>query len=150
MARYEYKGRNYQVVIDGVDGDVLYGKAPGNIFYRAAMLVGGMALGNLVLVNACAFLLLFADSSSSSDSEGGIGVLLVPIVIGGAIMYGGYRAFRYGEEVEKLDRSNRKAEGVSGSTNGSGNLLETAVNIGRSGGDSGDLLKMGMKFLDEL
>jgi hypothetical protein len=43
VARYEYRGRNYQVVVDGVNGKVLYGKAPGNIFYRALVLIGGMA-----------------------------------------------------------------------------------------------------------
>ena len=49
IARYQYRDRSYQVVVDGVSGDVLYGKAPGNVFYRAAMLVGGMASGTFLL-----------------------------------------------------------------------------------------------------
>ena len=35
-------------------GRVLYGKAPGNIYYRALMLVGGTALGAFVLVDGLA------------------------------------------------------------------------------------------------
>ena len=152
VARYDYKGRHYQVVVDGVEGDVLYGKAPGNIFYRAAMLVGGMALGNLILVNGCAFFALVGSSASSND-ENSLGFLLIPLALGGAIMYGGYRAFRYGEEVEKIDKQNRKAEGVSGGQHSdeADSIMQTAVSLGKkSGGDTDALIKMGMRFLDEL
>ena len=150
VARYDYKGRHYQVVIDGVEGDVLYGKAPGNIFYRAAMLVGGMALGNLILVNGCAFFALIG--SSSADDEGGLGFLLIPLILGAAIMYGGYRAFRYGEEVEKIDKANRKAAGVSGGQHDEiDSIMDTVTSLGKkSGGDTDALIKMGMRFLDEL
>lgn len=39
VVRYRFKERSYQVLIDGEDGTVAYGKAPGNDFYRALMLV---------------------------------------------------------------------------------------------------------------
>ncbi len=106
VARYQYRSRNYQVVVDGVQGRVLYGKAPGNILYRAAALVAGMALGNLVLVNGT---LLAAQVLSSGDDDG-LGAILIPIVIGIGLVVAGYRAFRYGEEVEEIQKEAKKAE----------------------------------------
>jgi hypothetical protein len=99
VARYDYRGRNYQVVVDGVKGEVLYGKAPGNILYRAAALVGGLALGNLILVNGTILAGLLVSSSDDGDSAA---ALLIPIAIGLGLIYAGYRAFRYGEEVETI------------------------------------------------
>ncbi len=106
VARYEYRQRNYQVVVDGVRGRVLYGKAPGNVFYRAAMLVLGMALGNLILINgtALATRLLAEDSD-----EGGLALLLVPIAVGIGLIVAAYRTFRYGEEVEEIQKEAKKA-----------------------------------------
>ncbi len=108
VARYEYQKRNYQVVVDGVKGKVLYGKAPGNIFFRAAALVAGMAIGNLVLVNGT--ILSFFLASGSSDDDGG-GLFIVPLILGIAVMIAGYRAFRYGEEVEQMKSGAKKALG---------------------------------------
>jgi DNA-directed RNA polymerase subunit RPC12/RpoP len=107
IARYRYRERSYQVVIDGVSGEVLLGKAPGNIFYRAAMLVGGMALGTFLLVNGT----IVAGgllSNSSSDNDG-CGIILLPIALGIGLVVAGYRRFRYGEEVESIQQSARKA-----------------------------------------
>src|SRR3990172_3630048 len=36
VARYTFRNRSYQIVVDGTSGKVLYGKAPGNIWFRAA------------------------------------------------------------------------------------------------------------------
>jgi hypothetical protein len=36
IGRYSYRHRTYQVVVDGVNGRIMYGKAPGNILFRAA------------------------------------------------------------------------------------------------------------------
>lgn len=107
VARYEYRQRNYQVVVDGATNRVLYGKAPGNILYRSAALVAAMAVGNFILVNGtylAAQALLFAD-----DSDDAALLVLLPIVIGLAIVIAGYRAFRYGEEIEQTDKTARKA-----------------------------------------
>ncbi len=57
VARYQYRNRSYQVVVDGVNNKILYGKAPGNILYRAGALVVGMAVGNLLLVHGTALAL---------------------------------------------------------------------------------------------
>ncbi len=140
VARYEYKQRNYQVVVDGVKGDVLYGKAPGNSFYRAAMLVLGMAFGNLILVDGAVLAGLLI--SNSDDSDGALLVLL-PILLGLGLIVAGYRAFRYGEEVEEIGRANKKAQMATDPQK----RLDTLISAG--GGDMEELMKTGLSFLEE-
>ena len=54
VLRYLYRGRSFQVVLDGYSGKVLYGKAPGNTIYRAAILVLSMAAGAFVAIDVSA------------------------------------------------------------------------------------------------
>lgn len=146
VSRYEYHKRNYQVVVDGVDGRILYGKAPGNIFYRAAALVGGLAVGNLVLVNGT---LLAATVISNSDDGDGFLLVLVPIALGIGLIAAGYRAFRYGEEVEEIQKGARKAAQAG---DGDGKGLMAALTGGLMG-DSSDvqaMMRSGMSVLEEL
>ena len=103
VARYTYRNRIYQVVVDGYSGRVLYGKAPGNIYYRALMLVAGTALGAFVLVDGMALAVSIIGNSNKSDS-GDLVLLALPVVIGAALIYGGYRLFRWGEEIEERAR----------------------------------------------
>jgi hypothetical protein len=127
VARYEYHKRQYQVVIDGRRGKVLYGKAPGNILYRAAMLVLGMAVGNFVLINGT----VIAGLVISGGDDDSIALLLIPILLGIGLMIAGYRRFRHGEEVEYRQKEARKAP------------------LGRSA-QGQDLLSGGLELLDEL
>ncbi len=94
VVRYLYRGRSYQVVVDGASGQVLYGKAPGNTLYRAAALVLGMALGAFLSVDVSA--LILSDSHGDNSFLAGLGAL----VIGLGIMLAAYRRFRYGEQFE--------------------------------------------------
>jgi len=100
VVRYLYRGRSFQVVVDGFSGEVLYGKAPGSTLYRAAMLVGGMALGALLAVDGSALAFSMAANSSSDDAGGIFIGGLLAIVFGFGIMVGAYRLFRYGEHYE--------------------------------------------------
>jgi len=100
VGRYTYRNRVYQVVVDGYNGRVLYGKAPGNIYYRALMLVGGTGLGAFVLVDGLALAFSLIGSSSHSSS-GDLVLLAIPVVAGATLIYGGYRLFRWGEEIEE-------------------------------------------------
>jgi hypothetical protein len=99
VVRYRYRGRAFQVVVDGFSGEVLYGKAPGNNVYRAAVLVGGMALGAFLSIDVGGAILA-ASGNSSRNSSGGFEGALVLFVVGLAVMYGAYRTFRYGEHYE--------------------------------------------------
>jgi hypothetical protein len=94
MLRYHYRGRAFQVVVDGFNGQVLYGKAPGSVGYRAGALVGGMALGAVMTVDVPVLVLMISDEDA-------------PLMIAGAallgglgILYAAYRIFRFGEHYE--------------------------------------------------
>jgi hypothetical protein len=142
IARYDYRQRHYQVVVDGVTDEVLYGKAPGNIFYRAAALVAGLAAGNFVLINGTILASLTLRSSSDDDN---LFLLLLPIVIGIVLIAAGYRAFRYGEEVEQVEGKVKKAMSSQGRA---GNWMESLTGGGNT--DMNELMKTGMSVLEEM
>ena len=105
VARYTFRERSYQVVVDGTDGKVLYGKAPGNIWFRAAALIAGFAVGALILVDGTALASQVVIHSDDSDSAA---LLCLPPVLGGAIMLAAYRRFRFGELLERRMAFRRK------------------------------------------
>jgi hypothetical protein len=139
VGRYEFRNRHYQVVVDGVNGKVLYGKAPGNIFYRAAALVGAMALGNLILVNSCAILFLFGDALGDGE-DSPLAIILAIAAAGVGLMLWGYNSFRYGEEVEQQDASAQKISPAD-----AGGTFNKMIGKGKE-----NWLKTGMEFLEEL
>jgi len=93
VMRYLYRGRSFQVVVDGFSGEVLYGKAPGNTLYRAAVLVGGMAAGAFTSIDLPLLIL------SGKDNDGGE-IAAILFVVGLGMMYFAYHTFRYGEHYE--------------------------------------------------
>jgi len=97
VARYTFRQRAYQVVVDGASGKVLYGKAPGNVWFRAAALVAGFALASLILVDGTALAVQIVAGSDDSDSAA---LLCVPVAVGGFLMLTAYRRFRFGELLE--------------------------------------------------
>jgi hypothetical protein len=116
VLRYLYRERAFQVVVDGHSGEVLYGKAPGSTFYRAAVLVSGMALGAFLMVDgatAAAYIAAQTEGNSLWFIAGG----LILIGTGFTLMRKAYNAFRYGEQYEyrgyekKKRRIQRKSEG---------------------------------------
>jgi hypothetical protein len=96
VLRYLYRGRAFQVVVDGHSGKVLYGKAPGNTIYRAAVLVLGMATGAFLAVDVSALILYGLRDNNDSPAW----LALVAFGGGLALMYTAYRRFRYGEQYE--------------------------------------------------
>jgi hypothetical protein len=109
VMRYVFHGRSFQVVVDGYSGQVLYGKAPGNALYRAAVLVGGMALGAFLAVDVSALAIYFgADSSDgaafsfwSGDGCRRLGLMLKV-----------YSSFRYGEHYDSACTVKRKKKAL--------------------------------------
>ncbi|MFM8319785.1 MAG: hypothetical protein ACKOC5_02635 [Chloroflexota bacterium] len=94
VLRYLFRGRSFQVVVDAVSGRVLYGKAPGNTLYRAAVLVFGMAVGAIVAVDAPMGIIV------SSDDGDVLMFALVLLVVGLGVMFAAYRTYRKGEHYE--------------------------------------------------
>lgn len=89
VIRYRFKDRNYQVVVDGLHGKLLYGRAPGSTLYRVCMFVGSLMIGNLILtLSAKEFF-----SSSSND------IYILGALAGAAFILFGFYKFRYGGEV---------------------------------------------------
>jgi hypothetical protein len=123
VVRYHHRGRSFQVVVDGFSGEVLYGKAPGNVLYRAAVLVGGMALGSFLSVDVSIWILQHMDDDSS------IAGFLIPAAAGLALMYFSYRTFRYGEHYEYRRYSRSSAAGGL-----VGNIRDTVKAVNRWGG----------------
>jgi hypothetical protein len=126
VLRYLYRGRAFQCVVDGYTGKVLYGKAPGSTFYRAAVLVGGMIVGAIMSIDlsAGAFALAFR-----MEDDGVLAMLAVGgglFVAGLGIMAAAYRKFRYGEifEYRAHRPKKRKGGGLFKQFADVGNLLE--------------------------
>jgi hypothetical protein len=110
--RYLYRGRAFQVVVDGLTGQVLYGKAPGSSIYRAAVLVGGMALGAFLAVDASAIAFTIGVNL---DDDGVVALFiggLALIAIGFGLMGIVYRKFRYGEIFEYRGYQKKKRRSI--------------------------------------
>jgi hypothetical protein len=98
VLRYLYRGRAFQVAVDGYTGKILYGKAPGNTIYRAGRLVAGMAVGAFLAIDASSAVLY---TMGNDDNGTGTLLLVLGLFLGGvALMFTSYRAFRYGEQYE--------------------------------------------------
>ncbi|MHB8133729.1 MAG: TFIIB-type zinc ribbon-containing protein [Anaerolineaceae bacterium] len=93
IIRYIVQGRAFQVVVDGFSGEVIYGKAPGSITYRAAALVFGMAIGSFIAIDGPAFILKFGENVNPI-------FILILFLIGMGLMVLGWRIFRYSEHYE--------------------------------------------------
>jgi predicted RNA-binding Zn-ribbon protein involved in translation (DUF1610 family) len=95
VVRYSFQNRTYQVVVDGEDGSICYGKAPGNNLYRAIMGIIGIGVGMYLAT-------LFAPLGLIGElEEGAFVIYIVALIAGIAVMVWGYRKFRYGGEIEE-------------------------------------------------
>ena len=102
VLRYLYRGRAFQVVVDGYTGKVLYGKAPGSTLYRALVLIGGMIAGAFLSIDVSSAFFSMAFNIDG-DSDGLFTLLAIgggAFLAGFGIMFAAYRKFRYGEIFE--------------------------------------------------
>jgi hypothetical protein len=102
ILRYLYRGRSFQVAVDGLTGKVLYGKAPGNTWFRAGIMVAGMAVGAFLMVDVCALVTYFSLVAASADDDalGGLIFAGLAVLAGIGLITAGYHRFRYGEVYE--------------------------------------------------
>jgi hypothetical protein len=95
VVRYGFRGRTYQVLVDAEDGNLAFGKAPGNHFYRAFSMVGACAgacfVGTTVLQHAGSLL---------RSDNGIMGLGMIGLALAG-LVYWGYAQFRHGGVVEE-------------------------------------------------
>ena len=98
VIRYTFANRTYQVVVDGEDGTICYGKAPGNNLYRAVIGIIGTGAGMFLTTLFGAFALA---GNSKGSSNFAIGVYIVAFIFGIVLIRAGYKRFRYGGEIEE-------------------------------------------------
>ncbi len=95
VVRYVFENRTYQVIVDGEDGSICYGKAPGNNLYRAVMGILGTGLGMFMMT----MFGLFALFSISEKFP--FYAFVISFIIGIYLISRGFKKFRYGGELEE-------------------------------------------------
>jgi hypothetical protein len=95
VVRYSFRGQTYQALIDGEDGTLAYGKAPGNHLYRSLSLVGTCFVACFVGTTMLQHLGSLLRSGDAFPFIGAVGLILA-----GMIAWG-YRQFRHGGVVEE-------------------------------------------------
>ncbi len=98
VARYTYQDRMYIATVDGVTGQMLSGRAPGDALYQSLAVTAGTSIGGLAAAGGIMAAITF-------QSEIGIaGVILGLIVLGAT-----YWFFRHGSEIIQGDFPDRKS-----------------------------------------
>jgi DNA-directed RNA polymerase subunit RPC12/RpoP len=91
VVRYSYRDRMYMDTVDGVTGNVLSGRAPGDPLFQSLAVTGGTSLGGLIAAAG----LLLSEADARIAAGGIIGGLIV--------LYLTYRFFRHGSEIIEGD-----------------------------------------------
>jgi hypothetical protein len=91
IGRYEYAGRSYFATVDGVTGQTISGRAPGDPLYRAAIMTGGSAAGGLMAGLGALYGMAGSDAAWA-------------LAVGGVIIFAlSWMFFRHGSEVVEGD-----------------------------------------------
>lgn len=97
VVRYSYRNRMYMSTVDGVTGQVLSGRAPGDPLFQSLAITAGTSVGGLL---AAVGIIL-----SSVTPE----IPIAALIAGGAVLYLTYRFFRHGSEIIEGDFKHRPA-----------------------------------------
>jgi len=90
VVRYNYRDRMYMDTVDGVTGQILSGRAPGDPLFQSMAITGGAVAGGLVAAGC----IIFSGAAYANDWR----IALAGVAIGAAIMFLAYRFFRHGSE----------------------------------------------------
>jgi len=102
IVRYLYKERAYQVVIDGVENKILYGRAPGNNSSRSLALIGSLFAGVFLITTVFKDVVpnIFTNIAGDGNLFFGALIIIALASLGGLwIILSGFSKFRYGGEV---------------------------------------------------
>ncbi len=136
VVRYIFQGRTYQVVVDGEDGTICYGKAPGNNLYRAVAGIFGTAVGSYLIT----FFAIFGIVGDGDSLEAAVVAYLFALIFGIILIAWGFKKFRYGGEVEEgtgivappkktLFGGNKKVTDIARMSAGSVDVLGIATSL---------------------
>jgi hypothetical protein len=98
VVRYNYKDRMYFDTVDGVNGQVLSGRAPGDPMFQALAATAGASVGGLIAAAG----IIFSSGESLEIAAAGV-------VIGFIVLYVAYRWFRHGSEVIQGEFKEKKS-----------------------------------------
>ena len=123
VVRYSYRKRMYMDTVDGVTGQLLSGRAPGDPLFQSLAITAGSAVGGIASAGG----LLVAAFSASEDSAY---IAIGGIILGAAVLYLTYRFFRHGSEIIEGEFSDRQS--------GSGDSIKDLKNVAKQlGGQFG-------------
>ena len=91
IIRYDYKGKMYFLTVDGVTGEVLSGRAPGDPVWQALAIGTGATIGGVLTG--------LSPAGTAVDYRAGALLFIIGIVVFGA----SYFFFRYGSEIVEGD-----------------------------------------------
>ncbi len=97
VVRYNYRERMYMDTVDGVTGQVLSGRAPGDPMFQSVAVTAGTFFGGLA---AFAGILL-----GKNDYR----IAAAGVVVGALILLATYRFFRYGSEIVQGEFKEKKS-----------------------------------------
>lgn len=97
VVRYKYRDRMYMTGVDGVTGQVMSGRAPGDPLFQSLAVTGGTSLGGIIAAAG----LIFANGSGE--------IAIAGIAVGLAVLYVTYRFFRHGSEIVEGEFKEKKA-----------------------------------------
>lgn len=98
VVRYGYGERMYMATVDGVTGNILSGRAPGDPLYQSLAVTGGTSAGGLIAAAGLVF------GVAAEEGTIAIGGLIVGVVILGFT----YMFFRHGSEITEGDFDDKK------------------------------------------
>jgi DNA-directed RNA polymerase subunit RPC12/RpoP len=101
VVRYNYRDRMYMDTVDGVTGQILSGRAPGDPLFQSLAMTGGAVAGGLVAAGG----IVYSGASYANDSR----IALVGVAVGAVILFLAYRFFRHGSERVEGEFKEKKA-----------------------------------------
>ncbi|RQD82075.1 MAG: hypothetical protein D5R99_00195 [Methanocalculus sp. MSAO_Arc1] len=119
IVRFRYKERGYFAIVDGVTGQILSGRAPGDPLYQTLIIGFGSAVAGSLTG--------FGISMLAADD--GLGFLL--IIVGLVMIAGAYYKFRYGSEIVEGDRPGASAGMDMSKLKGSVSIGKPQIRFGR-------------------
>jgi hypothetical protein len=89
----------YMDTVDGVTGQVLSGRAPGDPMFQSLAVTAGTSIGGLIAAGAIIF------SGSQNDYR----IALAGLAVGAIILFLTYRFFRHGSEIVQGEFKEKKS-----------------------------------------
>ncbi|MDD1771258.1 MAG: hypothetical protein LUO79_09270 [Methanomassiliicoccales archaeon] len=102
VVRYSYRDRMYVSTVDGVTGEILSGRAPGDPLFQSLAMTVGSAVGGIASAGGV-LLAAFANTEESYYFA------VIGFAVGLGVLYFTYRFFRHGSEITEGEFGKKSA-----------------------------------------